>query len=97
MHDSVDVEARMGPLLAEAMATGKWLECRCLDVCFSPDELRREWAAGEHDFGPANWELIDPAARLSDLEGRVEEARRAVEDFRSRMAVATAGAAEISP
>jgi len=72
-------------LIRRAERERLWLRCHYDDLWFSPAELRKANAAGRFLWGAVNWELRDPAEKLSGLAKRVVSAQREAEDFERRI------------
>jgi len=77
--------AAHAPLFARAEREGLWFYGRYHDIWFSPAELRDMHTQGRFIWGTDNWELLPPAHGLARLQGKVEDAQVAVDDFAARM------------
>jgi hypothetical protein len=69
------VYAPLLSLIEQAEREGKWLRCGYQDICCTPAELRANNARGLFRWGPVNWELVDPQARVEAARRRLAEAQ----------------------
>jgi hypothetical protein len=77
----------MRELFEKARAKGLWFYAKCQDIWCSPGELARHRRAGKFCWGAVNWELRDPAERISEYNAEILALVRERESFRARVAV----------
>lgn len=75
----------LAPLIEQARRERKWLFCSYQELWFSPDELAAQNRAGSFRWGPVNWQLRDPAERLTELAAQIGSAVAAYERFAGRV------------
>ncbi len=67
----------LNELIAEAERDSKWLLASYHGIYFTPDELRAANADGRFLWGPQNWTLIDPQARVEAARQALVHAQQA--------------------
>lgn len=85
MESREEILRSLEPLYAKAVSERLIFWCRYQDLHFTPRELREAQAAGRYVWGAGNWELVEPGARIRELEDKVERARSAAANFRERL------------
>ena len=83
--DKAQLRAKTAPLFERAEREGLWFYGRYHDIWFSPAELRAMHEQGRFIWGVQNWELLPPAHGLARLQGKMEDAQLAVDEFAARM------------
>jgi hypothetical protein len=71
--DPKEILASLEPLFKEAEEKKLWFHCNYQDMWFSPKELRAAHAEGRLIWGPVNWRLRDPYARLWQIADEVKK------------------------
>ena len=76
------------PLFKQAEQEGKWFYISYQQLWFSPQELRKEQAAGSFVWAACNWKLRDPYVALQGLDQKIADARKDKLEFENRMKLA---------
>lgn len=85
MSYEVSKDPEMQFMFESAEREGLWFHCAYQDLWFSPAELRDEHARGRFQWGPVNWQLLNPAEHLRQLERERDAAAESVRIFQERM------------
>lgn len=79
------VKEELAELLDQADREGLWLFTSYQQMWFSHADLRAQNDAGRFLWGPANWQLRDPAELIAQKEQALEVVQRDLDETRIRV------------